>query len=215
MAFNSGKGPRQALSEINVTPLVDVMLVLLIIFMVAAGVQTVEMEETQQKVLQEAEEILEKAERVHEQKERRRKVELDLPRVNSEEVNLNEVKKLKLKLDGKLRFILGDTTLVDCFAVAPDMISFIPTQGKRYVPTESADKVFKPCLKALGEKLIDNHKLQEDKELYLLADRRLDYGMILKVMAVIRQAGVTKFGLVARPDLIKGVESVRTPEAIQ
>src|ERR1700677_2077275 len=33
MAFSSGKG---TLSEINVTPLVDVMLVLLIIFMVAA-----------------------------------------------------------------------------------------------------------------------------------------------------------------------------------
>src|ERR1700674_3535455 len=35
MAFSSGGG-RSALSEINVTPLVDVMLVLLIIFMVAA-----------------------------------------------------------------------------------------------------------------------------------------------------------------------------------
>jgi biopolymer transport protein TolR len=35
MAFSSGSG-RQTLSEINVTPLVDVMLVLLIIFMVAA-----------------------------------------------------------------------------------------------------------------------------------------------------------------------------------
>ncbi len=35
MAFSSG-GNRRALAEINVTPLVDVMLVLLIIFMVAA-----------------------------------------------------------------------------------------------------------------------------------------------------------------------------------
>jgi biopolymer transport protein TolR len=35
MAFSSGSG-RSSLSEINVTPLVDVMLVLLIIFMVAA-----------------------------------------------------------------------------------------------------------------------------------------------------------------------------------
>ncbi len=32
----SGRGPRKAMSEINVTPLVDVMLVLLIIFMVTA-----------------------------------------------------------------------------------------------------------------------------------------------------------------------------------
>ena len=36
MAFNSSGNNRQLMSEINVTPLVDVMLVLLIIFMVAA-----------------------------------------------------------------------------------------------------------------------------------------------------------------------------------
>jgi len=36
VAFSSGGGGRQTLTEINVTPLVDVMLVLLIIFMVTA-----------------------------------------------------------------------------------------------------------------------------------------------------------------------------------
>ncbi|MBI4639380.1 MAG: protein TolR [Candidatus Tectomicrobia bacterium] len=36
MAIGTGKGDRGAISEINVTPLVDVMLVLLIIFMVTA-----------------------------------------------------------------------------------------------------------------------------------------------------------------------------------
>jgi biopolymer transport protein TolR len=36
MSFNAGGNNRQLMSEINVTPLVDVMLVLLIIFMVAA-----------------------------------------------------------------------------------------------------------------------------------------------------------------------------------
>jgi biopolymer transport protein TolR len=36
VAFSSGGGGRQSLNEINVTPLVDVMLVLLIIFMVTA-----------------------------------------------------------------------------------------------------------------------------------------------------------------------------------
>jgi biopolymer transport protein TolR len=41
MAFSSGgSGSRAPLSEINVTPLVDVMLVLLIIFMVAAPMMT-------------------------------------------------------------------------------------------------------------------------------------------------------------------------------
>ncbi len=36
MAFSTGRHSRSAMSEINVTPLVDVMLVLLIIFMVTA-----------------------------------------------------------------------------------------------------------------------------------------------------------------------------------
>jgi biopolymer transport protein TolR len=40
MAFNTGGRNRQLMSEINVTPLVDVMLVLLIIFMVAAPMMT-------------------------------------------------------------------------------------------------------------------------------------------------------------------------------
>jgi len=40
MAFNSGGYNRQLMSEINVTPFVDVMLVLLIIFMVAAPMMT-------------------------------------------------------------------------------------------------------------------------------------------------------------------------------
>lgn len=36
MAFSMGKGPQQSMSEINVTPFVDVMLVLLIVFMISA-----------------------------------------------------------------------------------------------------------------------------------------------------------------------------------
>ncbi|MCD6294958.1 MAG: protein TolR [Deltaproteobacteria bacterium] len=40
MIFNSGGNDRQLMSEINVTPFVDVMLVLLIIFMVAAPMMT-------------------------------------------------------------------------------------------------------------------------------------------------------------------------------
>ena len=40
MAFSGRQAPRSALAEINVTPLVDVMLVLLIIFMVSAPMLT-------------------------------------------------------------------------------------------------------------------------------------------------------------------------------
>ena len=38
MAFDSGQGRGQMVSQINVTPLVDVMLVLLVIFMVTAPI---------------------------------------------------------------------------------------------------------------------------------------------------------------------------------
>ncbi len=40
MAIGADRGPRTALSEINVTPMVDVMLVLLIIFMISAPMMT-------------------------------------------------------------------------------------------------------------------------------------------------------------------------------
>ncbi len=36
MGFSTGQGPPQSLTEINVTPFVDVMLVLLIVFMISA-----------------------------------------------------------------------------------------------------------------------------------------------------------------------------------
>ncbi len=52
----SSKGPRAPMAEINVTPLVDVMLVLLIIFMVAAPMMTsgvdITLPETQAKTLE-------------------------------------------------------------------------------------------------------------------------------------------------------------------
>lgn len=40
MAFNSGSSNQEAMSEINVTPLVDVMLVLLVVFIVTAPLLT-------------------------------------------------------------------------------------------------------------------------------------------------------------------------------
>ena len=55
MGFSMGQGPQQSMSEINVTPFVDVMLVLLIIFMVAAPLLTVgvpiDLPETEAKAL--------------------------------------------------------------------------------------------------------------------------------------------------------------------
>ena len=214
-APGGGGGKRKVLAEINVTPLVDVMLVLLIIFMVAAGVQTVEMQAEREKTLEEAERILEEAIAVQREKEpEHQKVGVDLPKVNSEAVNLKEVRKLKLEVDEKLVFSIDKTVLVNCLEVSPDMEAHLsPPEGR--AATKAEHKAFEPCLTALGEKLVDNHKLQEDKELYVLADRRLDYGKVLRVMAAVRQAGVTKFGLVAEPGLLGKAKVKRTPEALE
>ena len=80
------------LSEINVTPLVDVMLVLLIIFMVSASVETVrverEMKEIQENNMDEDE--------IPEDTHPSQKVGIDLPKVNAEQVNLQEERKLVL-----------------------------------------------------------------------------------------------------------------------
>jgi biopolymer transport protein ExbD len=212
-----GKKSRSPLAEINVTPLVDVMLVLLIIFMVAAGVQTVEMQSERQKAqdlaqekLEEAEDLLAEFER---KKEQHTQVPIDLPNVNSEPVKLSEVKKLKLVVDDQLKFKIDKATLVDCLAVSPDMKRFL---GKERDPNDPEGErvAFEPCLKALGEKLVDNKKLQEDKELYVLASRSLHYGQVLRVMAAVRQAGVTKFGLVAEADILGGATVEKTPPPI-
>ena len=213
--MSSGSGPRKVLSEINVTPLVDVMLVLLIIFMIAAGVQTVEMQIERERMIEEAEELVEEAKELRDKKlPAHTKVGVDLPRVNSEKVNLTEVKKLKLRVDKNLVFSIDENVLLKCLDVSAKMKDHLEA------PTSTAQadaelRAFEPCLKVLGDKLVDNHKLQQDKELYVLADRRLDYGKVLRVMAAVRQAGVTKFGLVAEPGILGDVTSERTPEELE
>jgi len=222
MGMGAGRGKKGRLAEINVTPLVDVMLVLLIIFMVAAGVQRGEVEAERERTLEEAERILEKAYDIQ-QLPKHQKVGVELPKVNSESVNLHEMRKLQLTVDRKLVFYIpctdksckrAKTVLVDCLALSPGMKSFLqaPKTKKAFKAEQEA---FAPCLKALGEKLVDNAKLQEDKELYVLADRRLDYGKVLRVMAVVRQAGVTKFGLVAEPGVLGDATTERTEDVVK
>jgi len=211
-----GKKSRSVLSEINVTPMVDVMLVLLIIFMVASGVQTVEMQSERQKAQEQAEEKLEAAEVAIAELEAIKKhsqVSIDLPKVDADPIKLHEVKKLKLEVDDKLRFSVDRTTLVDCLQLSPEMRRFL---GKDRDPNDPAGEqaAFAPCLKALGEKLVDNKKLQQDKELYVLASRSLHYGQVLRVMAAVRQAGVTKFGLVAEAETLDGATVEKTPPLI-
>ena len=140
MAGSSGGGGRRrgrrsaVMAEINVTPMVDVMLVLLIIFMVAAP------------LIQQG-------------------VKIALPQTKAVEMNSQEAK-LVLSIDAQKRVFLGEAE----------------------VPY--AD---------LEEKLKANTKLQQDKELYLKADRNLPYGFVVDVLATLQKAGVDNLGMITDP----------------
>jgi len=134
MATDTG-GVRRAMTDINVTQLVDVMLVLLIIFMVTAP------------LIQSG-------------------VKVDLPRASAQQMEHSE-EKLVLTITRDRRIFLGGTEIS---------------------PAE------------LETKLSTNARIQKDKELYLHADRSLNYGLVVEIMATARRAGVESLGMITEPD---------------
>jgi biopolymer transport protein TolR len=127
---------RSTLSQINVTPFVDVMLVLLIIFMVTAP-------------------MMEKG------------LDVNLPQVENAP-NLaaaSEPLVVTVKRDGSIAV------------------------GRSRV--ESAARLT-PVLRQILEG-------RQQKEVLLEADRDVPYGQVMQVMAAVREAGVTKLGMVAEP----------------
>ena len=127
---NTGK----TMNEINVTPLVDVMLVLMIIFMVTAP------------LIQQG-------------------VKVDLPDAKAQAMPSNEkITVLTLTKDRKV--FLGDEEL------KWDQLRTLLTANK---------------------------KLKTDKEVYLHADRNLPYGVVVDVMDMLKDAGVTNLGMVTDP----------------
>lgn len=168
MGANVGGGKGQMMSEINVTPFVDVMLVLLIIFMVATPM-------------------------IDQNDEEKRKVDIDLPvtRQNANKIDPEQTDKMILVITEDLKVLLRnaqadgeDTELLDC-------------SDKK---EGSGPKRFESCFEVVEEKLGKNPKLQEEKELYLLADTEIPYGFVVGAMARIRKAGVTKLGMVTNPE---------------
>ena len=87
----SGGGPQSTMSEINVTPLVDVMLVLLIIFMVASPM-------------------------IKQEDEKNREVDVDLPvtKDNPNTVNVEDTSKMILEIDRQLIVRIGENVISDC-----------------------------------------------------------------------------------------------------
>lgn len=124
-------------NEINVTPLIDVMLVLLVIFMVTAPLLTTG-------------------------------VQVDLPKVKSAPMQTD---------DSKLLLI-----------VTADEHVYL---GKDEITSDVEDR------------LKTNARLQEEKEVYVQADENVKYGVVLRVMAAARSAGVEKLGMITDPLVVK------------
>jgi biopolymer transport protein TolR len=122
------------ISQINVTPLVDVMLVLLVIFMVTAP------------IIQQG-------------------VQVNLPQARA-------------------GAIPGTEEL---------LVVTISKNGKVYLNDNPMS------LAELGNKLRAIRKLQTDKQVYLRADQDVRYGLVMKTIAEIKQAGIERLGMVTRP----------------
>jgi biopolymer transport protein TolR len=148
MAMSSGGSGGGTMSEINVTPLVDVMLVLLIIFMVTAPMMTAG-------------------------------VDVDLPPADAALIEADEGK-LILSIDRDRKVLLGETPL-----------------AQLALPGASVGQ--DPGLLVVEAALRGNARLMREKELYIQADRNLPYGVVVKVLASLRNIGVTNLGLVTDP----------------
>ena len=131
-----GSSQRDAttIAQINVTPLVDVMLVLLVIFMVTAP------------IIQQG-------------------VQVNLPQA-------------------KAGAIPGTEEL---------LVVTIAKNGKVYLNDNPL------TLAELGDKLRAIRRLQADKQVYLRADQDVRYGLVMKAVAEIKQAGIERLGMVTRP----------------
>jgi len=131
---NKSSGGRMVLSEINVTPLVDVMLVLLIMFMVTAP------------LLQQG-------------------IEVEVPQARGGGVEIK---------DEPLRIVVS--------------------VGKRITIAKTPIS-----LEALGPKLNSILNEKKNKQVFIEADHRVDYGFVAQIMSEVKLAGATSLGLITQP----------------
>lgn len=134
MANSNSRGRSTVLSEINVTPFVDVMLVLLIIFMVTAPMM-------------------------------QQGLEVDLPETANSGVSTSD-EPFVLSIKKNKEIVVAD--------------SRFPMEGMA------------ARLKAIFE-------TRKNKQIYIQADRKVDYGFVAEVMGEIRSAGIFQIGLITLP----------------
>ncbi len=182
MAFSTTKGngrrggriARATMAEINVTPLVDVMLVLLVIFMIASSMETARLSreaETLRQVGADAE--------VGETSEQEQQVPVDLPKAKADKLIKGKGKEAKpvLTFDRRRRIFLGVDLLVDCRSVSGP---------------------FERCLDRFEAALQRHPQAEQARDVHLRADERLRYGYVLALMARMRRAGIRHFGLITQ-----------------
>ncbi len=131
--FSADRNAAQ-ISQINVTPLVDVMLVLLVIFMVTAP------------IIQQG-------------------VQVNLPQAQPGAIASDE-EPLVVSIAQNGRVYLNDNVI---------------TFGE------------------LGKKLRAIRQIGKDKEVYLRADQNVRYGVVMRTIEEIKQAGIVKLGMITRP----------------
>jgi biopolymer transport protein TolR len=132
--MDGNEGRQNLISDINVTPLVDVMLVLLIIFMVTAPMMTYG-------------------------------VKVDLPETESKSIKAQEDP-----------LILSITKKRDIF-IENYKVELGDLKGK-------LNKIFA-------------HRAA--KEILLQADKNVPYGFVMTVMSQVKEAGITKVGMITEP----------------
>ena len=134
MTMNSGGNNKRFMSEINVTPLVDVMLVLLIIFMVAAPMMM-------------------------------QGVDVNLPKTTTKNIKTTD-EPLMLTVNKKKEIFLENHSV-------------------------TLDR-----LELKIKKIFENRR---EKEVLLRADKDVPYGFVIDVMARVKNAGISKLGMVTEP----------------
>jgi biopolymer transport protein TolR len=135
MGASVGRGGRRGFREINVTPLVDVMLVLLVVFMVTAPLLTTGLK-------------------------------IDLPEVSASNTPVKDAR-LLVTVTKEHRVMFGDA--------------------------EITGRVL--------EAFMDSPRVQQEKELYIRADKMARYGEVAKVVAAARASGVVSLNLLVQPEI--------------